>query len=557
MPMTLPMDRNLPLQPLCPPGLRWLVRAAAAATALAAAFGGTNGVALAQQAGGVPQVSQPVVQALPSRESLQLSAALAKLGRNPRDIEALVEAGDAASALGDFDAAIGFFKRAQQISRSDARVAAGLAGALVRNGDPYAAIPLFEQAEKAGADQAKIAGNRGLAYDLVGDPATAQRYYQMALAQGSDDEVLRRLAVSLAISGDARGVERTLLPLLRRQDKAAWRARAFSLAILGSTQEAIKITKTLLPAKLAENITPYLQYMPRLTRAQQAAAANLGRFPRASEVGRDDPRVAQYAPSTVSGAKIAAVGENLVPAGRPLNAGGNVQTVESEQARRKREKEEARRAKKTAREAERRQKRVAPPEPKPVRTPGSVNEPVLAVPSQPPSVPVSGSTAPGFDLASLPSSQTGGNGESAGGSSAGRQSFSDTFGDLGEPKAVAVPAAGAVDIRKIDPARPAPREEKPARIAPPSHPSRIWVQLGIGQKTSALSFDWRRIQRKAPELLKGRKAYVSKLNQTNRMLVGPFESNKAAADFLAELRKAGIEGPYLWTSPAGQVVDAL
>ena len=27
--------------------------------------------------------------------------------------------------------------------------------------------------------------------------------------------------------------------------------------------------------------------------------------------------------------------------------------------------------------------------------------------------------------------------------------------------------------------------------------------------------------------------------------------------FVAELEKAGIDGPYIWTSPAGQVVDAL
>jgi hypothetical protein len=72
-----------------------------------------------------------------------------------------------------------------------------------------------------------------------------------------------------------------------------------------------------------------------------------------------------------------------------------------------------------------------------------------------------------------------------------------------------------------------------------------------------MAFDWRRLTRKAPDAFRGRKAYVSEMGQTNRMLTGPFESRKAANDFLAELAKAGQDGPYLWISPAGQVVDPL
>ncbi|KAJ8136023.1 hypothetical protein OY671_010764, partial [Metschnikowia pulcherrima] len=49
------------------------------------------------------------------------------------------------------------------------------------------------------------------------------------------------------------------------------------------------------PQQLAAGITPYSRYMPRSTPAQQAAAANLGRFPRAADIGRDEPRVVQYA----------------------------------------------------------------------------------------------------------------------------------------------------------------------------------------------------------------------------------------------------------------------
>ena len=162
-----------------------------------------------------------MVQALPSREALQLNAALSRLGRNPRDVDALLDAGDSARSMGDNDAAIGFYKRASQISSSNARVKAGLAGALVQGGDPAAAIPLFAEAEQAGAKPAALAADRGLAYDLVGDPATAQKYYAIAMAGGGNDEIRRRMAISQAISGDRRAMESTLLPLLRDQGQGS------------------------------------------------------------------------------------------------------------------------------------------------------------------------------------------------------------------------------------------------------------------------------------------------------------------------------------------------
>ncbi len=221
-----------------------------------------------------------------------LNAALAQLGRNSHDGEALIDAGQAALAVG---AAVGFFSRADQVSPDYALVKAGLARALVRNGNPFDAIPLFEEAERIGPVDSAAALDRGLAYDLVADNASAQRYYRQALAVGANGEATRRLAVSLAISGDRRGAGTTLSPLLTRQDMAARRARAFSLAILGQADEAISVVNGTLPPNLATAITPYLRYMPRLTPAQQAAAANFGQFPRTTEIGQDDPRIARYA----------------------------------------------------------------------------------------------------------------------------------------------------------------------------------------------------------------------------------------------------------------------
>ncbi|MFC0588391.1 SPOR domain-containing protein [Novosphingobium aquiterrae] len=248
--------------------------------------------ALASTALAVPlsaQVARPVVQAVPGGG---LNAALSRLARNPRDIDALIEAGVASLAAGDGEAAIGFYQKADALSPDTARIKAGLAGAYVLTGDPVSALPLFDAAERLGMiDGARVA-DRALAFDMVGDAVTAQRYYHEALMAGPNDETSRRLALSQAISGDRRGMEVTLGPLLQRQDKAAWRTRAFALSILGQAAEAESIARSTMPADMAAAMTNYLRYMTKLTPAQQAAAANLGQFPRAAEIGRDDPRFA-------------------------------------------------------------------------------------------------------------------------------------------------------------------------------------------------------------------------------------------------------------------------
>ena len=244
--------------------------------------------------GEVDAVSQPVVQPLPGGPGMKLDSALGKLARNPRDVNALIEAGQASAAIGDAEAAMGFFRRADQLQPANANIKAGLAGAMVLAEDPFTALPLFEEAERIGPVDPRLLSERGLAYDLVGDNEQAQHYYRLALSAGPDDETLRRLALSQAISGDRRGMEVTLSPLLQKQDKAAWRTRAFAFAILGLAPEAEAITRANLPEAAAGGMVAYLRYMPRLTPAQQAAAANLGHFPRAAEIGRDDPRIAAF-----------------------------------------------------------------------------------------------------------------------------------------------------------------------------------------------------------------------------------------------------------------------
>src|SRR5690606_40274869 len=132
---------------------------------------------------------------------------------------------------------------------------------------------------QAGEAMGCPAAGRGVASARIGGNVHAQEAHRDFLSLGDDPLVTRGLALSQAIAGDQRASEATLLPLLQRSDLAAYRTRAFALAILGKTEEAVSIAETMLPDRLSGRIAPYLRYMPRLTRAQQAAAANLGVFP--------------------------------------------------------------------------------------------------------------------------------------------------------------------------------------------------------------------------------------------------------------------------------------
>ena len=536
----------------------------------------------------------PVVQPAPeaSDPHRALSSALARLARNPRDIEALQQAGDAALALGDVQAAIGFLSRADRLLPYNPRIMAGLASARLRGQDPVTAIALYEDAANSGALSGDQIADRGLAYDLVSDNVTAQRYYREALAAGAGDEAARRLALSLAIMGDRRAVEVVLAPLLQKQDRAAWRIRAFAFAILGREEEAVAIANSTMPTDLATAIAPYLRYMRKLTPAQQAAAANLGWFPQASQIGQENPRIAEWIAS--HGIKrLAIVDTPLVPAGEPLGA----KATKTADARKDRHKPKPQPAPEAMPEA-------APPEPTPSREASASvpvelaaadaeAPPVRKAPPAPKPVPTAApplihvvSAAPasvvGFDLAKVAPTPTHTPTQAASGivkadpvpkppvkaeplpeakaeaapapkpAPVRKASFAELFEEFGKAPAAATPSAGAVDIRKITAPRPAPKAPPP-----PAYPSRIWVQVGVGRDTDRIAFDWRKLTRDAPDLFKAHKLFVSEWGRTNRLLIGPFDTEAAAKAYNDKLHKADREGTFVWISPAGQVVDSL
>ena len=537
----------------------------------------------------VQSVSRPVVQPIPQKSAgMRLNDALGRLAKNPQDVAALIEAGKTSLELGDAQAAIGFFERALQLQPGNAGTKAALAGAHVMAEDPFTAIELFDEAEKAGPIAPEYLADRGLAFDLVGDSRTAQYYYRQALAGAPSDETLRRLALSQAISRDRKGMEQTLAPLLQRQDKAAWRTRAFGLAILGQTDEAEAIARQTMPAEMASAITAYLRYMPRLTAAQQAAAGNLGRFPRAAEIGHDDPRLAYYSRSRVQVAAAPVPPAATVPA--PDKGKGRTSKGRDGKGR-----TVATAAPKpvpipppepiVSREVTAAPTKLAtatvPPKPAPAPTPPSPSPPpppppppvVTAVPATtgPGFATVGGADAPavsGFDLGKAPPPSPAPAPKPAPAPPPPRKpaSIDEAFAGFEAPSREVEVQSGAVDVRRIRPVaaptkvqagkgkEPPTKDTKPAA---PSHPSRIWVQVATGRDKSALGFDWRKLARENPAIFKGQKPNVTVWGQSNRLLAGPFATSKEANAFLAALKKAGINGAFVWSSPAGQLVDVL
>jgi Flp pilus assembly protein TadD len=568
-------------------------------------------------------LAAPVVQPLPQQSAgMQLNDALNQLAKNPQDLEALIAAGRASLDLGDVQAAIGFFQRADTLWPGSVRVKTGLAGAYALADDPITAIDLFNQAEKLGPiDPARIA-DRALAYDLVGDSQTAQRYYRQSLVFQWNDETTRRLALSQAIAGDRRGMEETLGPLLQKQDKAAWRTRAFALAILGVGDEAENIVNQTMPEDMAKSMANYLRYMPKLTPAQQAAAANLGQFPRAAEIGHDDPRFAAYARPRV----VVAV------AALPPVAVKNDTKKGKDKDKDKKGKDQQVAAAPVAvptppvsREVDGKPVQLAvaspvpaplprPPRPAPLLVPVPVPTPAPKPAISPKPAPVP-APSPGFasigqtptkpvdsfDLRQQPRPTPAPTPVPAPkpvpkpAAKPAPESIDEAFADFTPPSREIEPQAGAVDLRRLDRGakpvamanapdkkgeKPLPGDKaKPGEKLKPgekaadkasekdktkdkkdtklTQPSRIWVQVATGRDKSALASDWRRMNKDDPTVFKGRKPFVTAWGQTNRLLTGPFETQKEANAFVAALRKVDFDGAFAWTSAAGQVVDAL
>lgn len=443
-------------------------------------------------------VSRPVVQALPAPEVQRLNRALVALAKAPRDRDALIEAGQASLGVDDLEAAIGFFGRAAEIDPGSPAVAQGLGSVYLRAGRAGEALVQFERALAAGADERAVLTDQALTLDLVGEQPAAQAAFVRALElDPANDEARRRLAISFAISGNRARFEESLRPLLDRRDMAAQRARAFGLAIMGDSDRATAIVEQVMPRDMAMRLVPYLGYMPRLTRPQQAAAANLGIFPRAADIGRDDPRLARFAAEERAESRLA-------PAGPPLDARPAPEPA-----------------------------RVATVTPVAVTTTAApAPTPSAPPPAPPPSQPVR--VADAFaDLLTdpLPDAKAG--------------------GDAVDISRIAVKRE--LPAPKIS---PPPEKAKPKEPPKPVHPSRVWVQVATGKNVKALGFDWKRIAKEGGAPLAKLKPHTTRWGEANRLLAGPVDNRDKAQALVRELKAKGVDS-FLYVSPEGEEIQPV
>ena len=266
-----------------------MMRLAAAALASSAALSSPLSAAAQQAYGyGAQQAETPAAT---------LDRCIRALASNPKDFASLVAAGKAAVDIGDTQAAAGFFARADEVNPRSPLPQAGMGAVAVANGEANAAMPYFARALQLGATVAMIGADRGLAYDLMGMQQQAQADYRAAISGPDADDARRRLALSLAISGDRASALQVLAPLQARGDAATGRTRAFVLALTGDPRGAIAATDAAMPGSYA-SFGPFMQRLASLQPGQKAAAVNLGIFPDSSGTAMASmPSARTYSPA--------------------------------------------------------------------------------------------------------------------------------------------------------------------------------------------------------------------------------------------------------------------
>ena len=593
--------------------------------------------------------------AAPYREapSSALARHIRTLASSPNNVSALVGAGTAAVEVGDIQAALGFFARAEEVAPHDGRVKAGMASAFVHNEQPQAALKFFADAVALGVPEHLVAKDRGLAYDVLGDPVRAQADYAIVLRRGSDAEVERRMALSKAIGGDRNGALAIIDPQVRRHEPAGWRTRALVLALTGDTAEAVKVVQSQMPAQ-ARAMEPFLARLPQLSTADRALAVHYGRFPRNvpllpvnTQVAPVSTQVASAPATTAGRPDVSQPAFGSAPAAKPKRtetaAAGSTASrprFNGGMSLWERRAEERERQQAAARSAAAQPKaRRSAPTSQPVQAPPLAAQPVQAQPtyagsgaaqqqpqpvySAPPVAisqqPIQQQAQPVFTMpvgpqpaqpivaqapanvqpmpapeeiappvqqlpASAMTTASLAPSAAAADRSASREQgslvqFADVAALVAALPATAVPARPDAQevVRATAPAptnqakTPAPTaktaETKPAPAKPaaakksaeppaPAEPSRIWVQLAVAQDKGAFPGEYKRLQGKAPKLLSGKAAWTTPLRSTNRLLVGPFKTDKEARDLVNELAKVDISS-YAWTSEAGQKIEKL
>ena len=541
----------------------------------------------------------------------ELRAAMRRISFDPSDADAMADAGNASLALGDANAALNFFTRANALRPGNSRIVSGLATATVRTENPFEALGLFDQAIRLGANERSIALDRALAFDLLGNFGRAQQDYKLARTASISDDLIIRQAVSLSLAGQKEAADAMLLPLLQRNSSTAWRARAFMLAARGELRESTKVAQGFMDVSSVLRIERFFRLMPSLTAAQKAAAIHLGHFPTSQAVGRDSEQVRRIAstlpqtPAVSGNNRLIPSGAALGPKSTPARDDKNPQKPDRKRDRKARERAEIQAAAANIPEAQKLPKtdtsrlgtatarakieeaqtaRIASvsnnalpvPEtarplvsaalPRPASTLTPAPTATAAVPAAvtPAPTPNSGSIKEALPISQAPA-VAGQAPEPVPAVPVASSSFDlgAIVGAIDIPESEQQPSQVPVDLKKLKPLTPKATAER-AKVDPKlvakakaqkDHPARYWVQIAAGN-ANALGFDYRKLIKTYPALLKARNPYTSEWGRTDRLLVGPFPDLKAAKKWEADYKKAGGDA-FMWKSEIGEVVNPL
>lgn len=539
-----------------------------------------------------PSPPQPVYPANPDADLLQ--SEMRFLAANPRDLRALLSAAQISNRLGDTSAAMAFYARAEKVEPDNPRIMAGRAQVLVQLERPAEALRMFQAAEQRGVPMNDYLADRGLAYDLLGQPVFAQRDYRASLQYKREDETTRRLALSLGIAGKYDDAMRELDGLLRRSDRAAWRARAFILAMQGDFEGADRIAQSMMPGNMGAALAPFFRRLPNLAPADKAFAVHFGQLSPTAARRADaqyapdlPPFVPERAPPPV---QVAAV----TPAPSPA-----VVPIQRDRRGRQRPTQLAAVTSASSRPVVPVPQPQSNPLPPPPQYVAPTVQPLPMAPAATAPTPTPAPRPTGVRVAStssdqlqtarrVPGQRSGtplarGDGDVPISAAPGRAKPGEDNGVLdgivegitipdAERAALEIPADSAPAPVTTRPAgKPAvappttrtaatkPAATPPARRAepkPPPEPKRYWVQVGIGQNEKLLPQTWRKLVKDNPAVFRGRSPWWTPLRATNRLLVGPFKSADEAQAFVNTLRKADVDG-VAFTSEAGQKVTKL
>ncbi|MDT0575646.1 hypothetical protein RM533_05565 [Croceicoccus sp. F390] len=486
-----------------------------------------------------------MVQPLPGPDAQAFARARARLQSDPANPAALREAAVLAVRLGHYELARQYVAQAATVMPSDPVMSAVEAALMVQEGAADRAIAMFTAAQRAGAMIDTLAADRALAYDLIGDQPSAAHYYDLAHRQlpvtssravsHAASELIRRHALSLTIGGNRAEADALLRPLLDAQDLAAWRTRAFILAIDNQAEQAEALLHLVLPEELASGLAPYMQTMKRLTRAQQAAAANLGMFPQLGDLPQTgEVRLAgrgRTAPAPGAGpvaSSVAGAITSPVSARRPDRSGTRVSAAQA-----------ARDAAFATRTREARTGPAAPAAAVPISTP----------PPAPPPAPVPASpSAPAVTATTAPQPRD---------ASQVRQQPAPVQQPLEvEPREI-LPMAAPTQLALAT--TPAPTIASPPDATPVRAgltQERIWVQLGTGTDLEALLFGWQNYKRLSGLTLLRRDPFLAPSGAERRLLTGPYPDTGSALRAVAALQESGLNA-FVWSNPPDQVVQPL